>query len=131
MVVWQLFWLSGQPDNHLFGTLVECPCSLLMLMIRGMFKKFVAWTWREGSQGHLMYGNTTCQYETIHQEKGFQIHLLFLQAILEVAYLQAANPEKLKLQNIPTMLSQVKVGDLSFIYKQLINTCIVIHCNLY
>ena len=47
-------------------------------------------------KGHSMYENTTSQYKNIHQEKSFQIHFLFLHAILEVAYLQT--PKILKLQ---------------------------------
>ena len=46
-------------------------------------------------KGHSMYGNTTSQYKNIYP-KSVQIHLRFLHAILEVAYLQT--PKILKLQ---------------------------------
>ena len=37
-------------------------------------------------KGHSMYENTTSQYMNIYQEKSFQIYLLSLHALLEVAY---------------------------------------------
>ena len=41
-----------------------------------------------------MYENTTSQYKNIYQEKQFQIYLLSLYALLQVAY-----PNKMKFLN--------------------------------
>ena len=72
---------------------------------------------------YSMYENTTSQYKNINQEKSFQIHLLFLHAILSLP----ANLEKLKIQNISTCSHKSK-WDPSFIYKTLTKACIGRRC---
>ena len=96
-----------------------------MPTIRGVFKQFVARTWRRRDTRVIqciMYGNTTSQYKNIHQENVFRFICYSCTPSLKASL--PANPEKLKLQNISTMLSRVKVGDPSFIYKKMIKTSI-------
>ena len=62
-------------------------------------------------KGHSMYENTTTQFKNIYQEKSFQIHLIFLHDILEVAYLQTQKILKLlKLQKLSTHNSPWKIN---------------------
>ena len=73
--------------------------------VRGVLKKFVAQTWRRRDTRVIQCMGIL---QVNIRKNSFQIHLLFLHAILEAAYLQTLKTWNYRMSQ--TMLSRVKVG---------------------